>query len=279
MISNAFGKKFNLGFVLLSMVFATEALAAEQLFSIGPLPITNTMVFGLMTATLILLLFNYAARASQLWPKNKLAFWFESITDLIMGMIIETFGGDRQRAMRHFPLLITLFVFILICNLSGLLPGVGTITYNDTQLFRAWTTDLNSTLAMATLALVTVHVYAIREIGGWGYFRHFFSGNLKNPLNIVFGFIELFSDLLRLVTLSLRLFGVIYGGEALLFAIGSLAGNLAPIATLPIMFLEIFVAFIQAYLFMMLTASYLVMSVSHGGESESHGAQTAGAKS
>ena len=268
-----------MGFALLSMVFATEALAAEGLFNLGPLTITNTMFYGVLMAVLVLTLFGLAARASQLWPKNKLAFWFESITDLIMGMIIETFGGDRKAAMKHFPLLITLFVFILTCNLSGLIPGVGTITYNGTQLFRAWTTDLNSTLAMATLALLTVHIYAIKQIGGWGYFRHFFSGNLKNPLNIVFGLIELFSDLLRLVTLSLRLFGVIYGGEALLYAIGSLAGNLAPAATLPIMFLEIFVAFIQAYLFMMLTASYLVMSVSHGGESESHASQTAGAKS
>jgi F-type H+-transporting ATPase subunit a len=178
-------------------------------------------------------------------------------------MIIETFSGDQRRAMRHFPLLITLFVFILVCNLSGLLPGVGTISYNGTPLLRAWTTDLNSTLAMATLALATVHVYAIKEIGSRGYFRHFFSGNLKNPLNIFIGLNELFGEVLRLVTLSLRLFGVIYGGEVLLFAIASLSGNLAWAATLPIMFLEIFVALVQAYLFMMLTASYLAMSVSH----------------
>jgi F-type H+-transporting ATPase subunit a len=95
----------------------------------------------------------------------------------------------------------------------------------------------------------------------------------------VFGLIEVFSDLLRLVTLSLRLFGVIYGGEALLLAISALAGNLAPIATLPIIFLEIFVSFIQAYLFMMLTASYLVMSVSSHETSEGHAPQPAPAKS
>ena len=261
------------------MVFATEALAPEKLFSLGPLPVTNSMLFGVMMAALVLLLFGFAARVSQLWPKSRVAYWFETVTELIMGMIIDTFGGDRRTALRHFPLLITLFVFILVCNLSGLLPGVGTITYDGTQLFRAWTTDLNSTLAMATLALATVHIYAIGEIGGKGYIRHFFSGNLKNPMNIFIGLNELFGEVLRLVTLSLRLFGVIYGGEALLFAIGTLAGNFAWAATLPIMFLEIFVAFVQAYLFMMLTASYLVMAVSHGGESESHEAQPAGAKS
>jgi len=256
-----------------------EPLAAEALFNFGPLPITNTMVYGIVVAALVLVIFGLAARASQLWPRNHLAYWFESITDLVFGLVLDVFGGDRKAAAKHFPLLITLFVFILACNLSGLLPGVGTITYEGTAIFRAWTTDLNSTLAMAVLALGTVHVYALREIGGGGYFRHFFSGNLKNPFNIFIGLNELFGEILRLVTLSLRLFGVIYGGEALLYAIGALAGNLAWAATLPVMFLEIFVAFVQAYLFMMLSASYLVMSVSHGESSEAHSAQTAGAKS
>lgn len=268
-----------MGVYFLSMFFASESLAAEKLFSLGPLPITNSMLFGIIMATLVLGVFGLAARASHLWPKSRLAYWFESITELVMGMIIETFGGDRQRALRHFPLLITLFVFILACNLSGLLPGVGTITYNGTPLLRAWTTDLNSTLAMATLALATVHIYALREIGGWGYFRHFFSGNLKNPMNIFIGINELFGEVLRLVTLSLRLFGVIYGGEALLLAISTMAGNFASVATLPIIFLEIFVALVQAYLFMMLTASYLVMAVSHAGESGQHATQPAAARS
>src|SRR5204862_1868080 len=125
-----------------------------------------------------------------------------------------------------------------------------------------WTTDLNSTLAVAVIALATVHIYAIRDIGARGYLRHFFSGSLKNPMTFFIGFNELFGEILRLVTLSLRLFGVIYGGEALLFAISSLAGNFGWAATLPIMFLEIFVSLVQAYLFMMLTTSYIVMSTS-----------------
>ena len=258
---------------------ATAPLAPPTLFNFGPLPITNSMVYGVLMAAIVLTLFASAARASQLWPKNKLAFWLESFTDLVMSMIIETFGGERKRAMRHFPLLITLFVFILACNLSGLLPGVGSITYNGSSLFRAWTTDLNSTLAMATLALLTVHVYAISEIGGRGYLRHFFSGSLKSPLTIFIGVNELLGEVLRLVTLSLRLFGVIYGGEALLVAIEVLAGNFAWAAALPIMFLEIFVALVQAYLFMMLTASYLVMAVSHNEPAEAHSPQTAGVRS
>jgi F-type H+-transporting ATPase subunit a len=262
--------------------FATEIapLSAEKVFQLGPLPITNSMILGSLMAVVVIVLFMLAAKRSQLWPKSKLSFWLESIVDLVLGLMIDTFGGDRKRTMRHFPLLITLFTFILICNLSGLLPGIDTITYNGSSLFRSWTTDLNSTLAMATLCLLTVHIYAIREIGGKGYFRHFFSGSLKNPMNIFIGLNELFGEILRLVTLSLRLFGVIYGGEALLTAIGTLAGNFGWAATLPIMFLEIFFSLVQAYLFMMLTATYLVMAVSHDSEAGAvHEEQPAGARS
>jgi len=131
---------------------------------------------------------------------------------------------------------------------------------------------------MAVLSLATVHYYAVKEVGFGGYVRHFFSGSLKSPMTYFIGINELFSEILRLVTLSLRLFGVIYGGEALLFAIAALAGNFGWAATLPVILLEVFVSLIQAYLFMMLTASYIVMSTSHGGGSESHAAQPVAAE-
>lgn len=261
---------------------ASEPLAAERLFNIGPLPITNSMIFGLLTAVFVLTLFGLAARASQVWPKSRLAFWCENFIDMVLGLMSESFG-DRKKAMRFFPLLLTLFVFILASNLSGLLPGVQTITYNvdgtPMGLFRAWTTDLNSTLALAVLSLTTVHIYALRELGLVGRFRHYFSGNLLNPMNIFIGLNEVFGEVLRLVTLSLRLFGVMYGGEALLFAIAHLSGNFAWAATLPIMFLEIFFSLVQAYLFMMLTATYLVMASSHKEHEAESASQPAAAKS
>ena len=249
-----------------------QPLAPQTLIHLGPLPFTNSMLFGLIGAVFVLGLFGLAARASRLWPKSRLAFTIETLVDVVFGLMEETFG-DRKKAMKHFPLLFTLFVFILINNLSGLLPGVDTITLTvagvKVSLFRSWTTDLNATLAMAIISLSTVHYYAVRDIGAKGYVGHFFSGNRKNPMTYFIGLNELFGEILRLVTLSLRLFGVIYGGEALLSAIASLAGNFGWAATLPVMFLEIFVSLVQAYLFMMLTASYIVMSTSHG-ESESH---------
>ena len=254
--------------MMIPLAAAEEPLAAQTLTHIGGLAFTNTMLYGLITAFFVLFIFVYAARASQLWPKSKFAFWFESIIELVMGLVDDIFG-DRKKTLKHFPLLISLFMFILACNLSGLLPGVGTFTVDvsgsEVSLLRAWTTDLNSTLALAILVITTVQVYAIKELGIGGHIKHYFS-NIKNPINLFIGINEVFGELLRLVTLSLRLFGVIYGGEALLHAIGQLAGNFAWAATLPIMFLEIFFSIVQAYLFMMLTATYLSMATRHEDE-------------
>ncbi len=256
-------------------------LAAEQIFSIGPLVITNTIFYGMVTAIVVLSLFVIGANLSNLWPKSKLAFVLESMVDMITGLLTDVFG-DRAKAVKHLPMLLSLFIFILACNLSGLLPGVGSIQITHdgeaVPLLRAFTTDLNATLALAIFSLTAVQVYAIKELGLIGHIKHYFNNNPKKPLNMFIGINELFGELLRLVTLSLRLFGVIYGGEALLHAIYELAGIFGPVANLPIMFLEIFFSLVQAYLFMMLTATYLAMATSHIEEAESEQPALATAK-
>jgi F-type H+-transporting ATPase subunit a len=249
--------------------FEVEPLGAQPLFNIGPLAITNTIFTGVIAGILVVLVLGVAARASQLWPRSKLAFYVESLVEMMRGMISELFG-DEAMAKRYFPLLITLFIFILVCNLTGILPGIETVTYNHTSLFRAWTTDLNSTAALAVLTMTIVEVHAIRTVGAKGYFQHFFTHQPWKPMNLFVGLLDVFGEFMRLVTLALRLFGVIYGGEALLFALGAVGGNVGWLTMLPIMFLEIFFCFVQAYLFMMLSASYLVMSTSMHEQAEEH---------
>ncbi len=108
----------------------TAPLAAEKLFNIGPLPLTNTMLFGFITAIFVLAVFTFAARSSQLWPKSKFAFIVESLIEAIINQAADTFGS-RKKALKHLPLLLSLFSFILASNLSGLLPGVGSLTVSS----------------------------------------------------------------------------------------------------------------------------------------------------
>lgn len=266
----------------------TTPLAAETIFQLGPIAISNSMFYGLIGAFFTITILMLAASWSQLYPRSRLAFYVETLIDFIHNIALDSFS-DKKKALKHLPLLATLFIFILVSNIAGLLPGVGTITAtsggHEVSLLRAFTTDLNATLAMAVLTIGLVQFYALRELGLRKHIRHYFtlvSANPANPMNIFIGLIELFGELLRIVTLSMRLFGVIYAGEVLISAVGILAGNLSWAASLPTVLLEIFFSIIQAYIFMMLTATYLSIAThkdeEQGTVSEQHTEAIAGAK-
>lgn len=241
-------------------------LAAEPIFHIGPMTITNTMILGVVTAILVLILFTAASRKSKLRPVSGFAFVVEQVVDFILNIAEQNFG-DRKKALKHLPLLLTLFVFILFSNLSGLIPGVGTVTVSDghetTPLLRAFTADLNSTLALAILTIGLVQFYAIKELGVLGRLKHFFTDKPYNPMNFFLGWVEVMGEFIRILTLSMRLFGVIYAGEVLIHVIGSITGNFGWAATLPIYMLELFFGLIQAYIFVMLTTVYLATATEH----------------
>jgi F-type H+-transporting ATPase subunit a len=235
-------------------------LAAEPVMNILGIQITNSMVFGLMIAVIVLVLFNAAARRSQSRPDSKLAFAIETVVDMILDLGEDNLGS-REKAIKHMPLLLTLFVFILFSNLFALVPGVGSIIVatpeGEIPLLRAFTADLNATLALAILTIGTIQVVAIRQLGVKKHLQHYFTNKPLNPMNMFIGLIEVMGEFIRILTLSMRLFGVIYAGEVLIHVVGELAGNFGWAATFPIYLLEIFFGVIQAYIFMMLSMVYL----------------------
>ncbi|HVI68873.1 MAG TPA: F0F1 ATP synthase subunit A [Magnetospirillaceae bacterium] len=248
-------------------------LAAEPVFHIGSFPVTNAMLFGVITGIAVIALFMAAAKRSTVKPKSKFAFAIESLVDFLFNIARENFSNPKQ-ARKHLPLLLTLFTFIIIANLSGLIPGVGTVVTTTPEgeipLLRAFTTDLNATLALAVLTIGTVQFYAIKELGIMGHLRHYFTNKPWNPMNMFIGLIEVMGEFIRILTLSMRLFGVIYAGEVLLHVIGELAGNFGWAATVPVYLMEIFFSAIQAYLFVMLTTVYLSIATAHNDESPEH---------
>ncbi len=242
-------------------------LTPETIFTIGGLAVTNTMFFGVIIAACVGWLFYYAAKYSTVRPNRKFSFAIESLVDTVLNIAEENFE-DRKKAIKYLPLLLTLFIFILLSNLAGLLPGVGSITIATdsgvSPLLRPFTSDLNGTLALAILTIGTVQVAAIRERGFKQHIMHYFMNNPLNPMNLFIGIIEIMGEFIRILTLSMRLFGVIYAGKVLLYVISDLSGNFSPIATLPVYVLEIFFSFIQAYVFMLLSTVYLAMATKHG---------------
>lgn len=241
-------------------------LAAEPIFHIGSFGVTNSMLAGALIVGVITLVFCLAAQKSRVRPVSKFAYLIEILTEFILTTITGNFSGDESKARRFLPLFLGLFTFILLNNLFGLLPGMGGSVYVETAgvreaLLRPFTTDLNGTLALALISIGTVQFFAIKERGLFGHIRHYFSITTPwwNPMNFLLGPIEIMSEFIRLLTLAMRLFGVIYAGEVLLRVITQLSGNFAWAGTVPVLLMEIFFSCIQAYLFIMLSSVYLAI--------------------
>ncbi|MEI8073049.1 MAG: F0F1 ATP synthase subunit A [Candidatus Saccharibacteria bacterium] len=262
-------------------IFAVESpppLASETVFNLFGLDITNSMLFGLLVGLFILIIFITAASRMKVRGNSLFVYIIEVITVFMLDTIKGNFNGDEKKARKFLPMFIAFFLFILLNNLFGLLPGMGGTVYVTTTegikyaLLRPFTTDLNGTLALAIIAMGTVWYYGVKEHGLVPHIKHYFSIMKPwwNPMNFLLGPLEIMTELIRLATLALRLFGVIYAGEVLLHVITSLTGNFSWIATVPIIFMEIFFSAIQAYLFIMLSSVYLSISTTPLHEETNH---------
>ena len=265
---------------LLSMArFASEGggfhivLKAEELLVIGPFVITNSTLLGFVVAGLMIWAMTKAAKEVKLKPGNL----FSQIVEAGCEFVINTAEGifhSRKKAVAYAPMLLTLFFFILLNNWAGLMPGVGTILGRShgeaAPLFRPFTSDINGTLALAIVTIILVQIYAIRELGIKGHLKHYFSNQPWNPINLFVGFLEVIGEFTRIMSLSLRLFGNVFAGEVLIGVINKISSVGSPFTTLPFIFMEFFVGFIQAFVFTMLTIVFLAVATHHE-ESEEHG--------
>jgi len=237
------------------------SLAPEALFSLGSVTVTNTMLTTAISSVLLIVALVWAARKVTVKPADGFAGLYEAIISAVLAQAEQTFGS-RELALKYFPLLATLFIFILLGNTLGLLPGFNTLELGGAPVFRSVTTDLNTTVALAIVSVVLTQIYAIRKLGVVGNLHRYFSAN---PLVNVLGLLEIFLELTRLISFSFRLFGNIFAGEVMLIVIGSLVPILGPS---PFWGFELFIGFIQAFVFTMLTMVFIALAINPVGHSE-----------
>jgi len=175
----------------------------------------------------------------------------EMSTEWFLGLM-ESMLGSMKKAEQYFPLVATIFVFIMFSNLSGILPGVGSIFiergHEEISLFRSPAADLNFTLAFAVISVIVTNIIGMVAVGVFPHIGKFL--NFKNPIMFFIGILEFVSEIAKVISLSFRLFGNVFAGEVLLIIVFFLAPYIVP---LPFLFLEIFVGLIQAFVFAMLT--------------------------
>lgn len=241
----------------------TVHVAPAEVFTIGGVTITNSILYGWICAVVIIFLMIWAGRKVTVKPKGGLIQLVEIGVDFITNLVTNAFE-DKQIGRKYVPFFVTLFFFILFNNWLGLLPivGEGFRGASEGPLFRPYTGDLNATFAIGIVTMLVVYVASVREAGGFRkYLRHFFIGSPKNPLYFSIGFLEMFTDLTRVLSLSLRLFLNITIGEIVIAVFAYLGSVAAPITALPFTLLEFLVAALQAYIFVILSTMYLAISV------------------
>ena len=226
------------------------SLKAEELFKVGGFGVTNSLLFTFVVCLILIVFSSIFKGRIRLLPgriQGGVEMVFEWFLDLMAGTL-----GSKEKALRYFPLIATIFTFILVSNLLGIFPGVGslslTVHEHHIPLFRSPAADLNFTLAFAIISVVAANILGMAAVGILPHLGKFF--NFKDPIKFFIGILELVSEFAKVISLSFRLFGNVFAGEVLLTIIFSLAPYFIP---LPFLFLELFVGLIQAFLFAMLT--------------------------
>lgn len=238
------------------------SLSAETIFHIGSFPVTNTILMSWIASLLILIVLLLVSKKLKNVP-SKFQGLVEVIFEVAISMISQIIHS-KEKSKIFFPLVFTIFIFILLSNWLGIVPGVGSIGINEVHngkevfvpLFRTANSDINITLAFAIISVIITHIFGIITIGFLKYVSKYMSFK-KGFIYFFVGMLELVGELAKFLSFSFRLFGNIFAGEVLLIVIAFLIPYIAPI---PFLGLEIFVGLIQALIFAMLTLVFLEMA-------------------
>lgn len=285
---------------VLGVIFPVElpeiSVAAEPIpspehpWTLGPISVTNALLTSWLTMVVLIVVAFFATRGMQLVPEgfqNAVEMFISAFYDLA-----EDVAGPRL-ARRFFPIVMTIFLYVLVSNwldlLTPVLAAVGFRTVHEGHevmipLLRAPSTDLNMTLGLALVSVILTQIFGIAELGFFSYIGKFINVSgfkkfvaivigqaegspigalLQGLLDFYMGIVELISEIAKIISFSFRLFGNIFAGEVLLLVMPTFLSLLLP---LPFLGLEVFVGLIQAFIFAVLTLAFMTMATLEHGE-------------
>lgn len=274
------------------------SISAEPIAEVAGLQISNSILTSLVVSFLLIVFaLLFRARLKKTDRPSGLQNVVEMIIEALYGFV-HSITENEKKTQQFFPVIATFFLFIIFNNYLGLLPGVGSVlvpkheveavetqvieghteqdlVFNEGEteevlvkeehqetvpLLRAGTADLNTTIALAIISVFCTQYFGIASLG-ISYFKKFF--NFSSVINAFVGLLELISEFAKIISFAFRLFGNIFAGEVLLVVITYLTSLLVP---MPFYALELFVGFIQALVFSMLSLLFFNLASKHHTE-------------
>ena len=259
---------------------------AEPVYHYKNFLITNALLTS-WVVVIVIIIVSFILRSKLQEIPGKIQNLFEIIIESALSLCDQV-TNDRALSMKIFPIAISVFFFILINNWFGILPlgGLGLIEKGETgavfvPFLRGGTADINTTIALAIMAVLGANIFGVFSIGIWKTFNKYVNLNVigqivkkirKDPTIIIVapitffvGLIEIIGEFAKIASLSFRLFGNVFAGEVLLVSMAALVGYIIPI---PFLFLEILVGLIQALIFSILLVVYFTIGATDHDEHE-----------
>ncbi len=240
------------------------SIGSQTIGNIFGIPVTNAMITGAVGGLITLAILFYAAYKVKRGRYNRFVGLVQWVFEGLLAQI-DSIIPDAKLARKITPLAVTIFFVVLINYWLSILPGLDSITMNHVPLLRSVTADLNFTVALALITMVTVQIYAIKHLGVYQNAERYFHNPFKDPIGAFEGLLELVGEVSRGTALALRLFGNAFAGEVLLIVVALLSSYAATFVLPVFMGFEIFIGLIQAYVFFVLTLIFTALAqASHG---------------
>lgn len=257
-----------MGEALNTFIEETQGLAGHfepaTVFSIGGFNVTQYVIWLCIAFVVVMAVILLAAKKLQTVPSKKFPAAIEFLYNMVRGSVAEDVIG--QGFKKHVPFLATIFFFILICNFLGLVPG-----------FKTSTGSISCTWALAAVSFIYFNYYGLKTFGLLGYLGTLVPTGVPKPMIPIIWFLEFFSTVIRVLTLAVRLYGNMLAGHVALAVFGiattcfiqqglmagamdlaSVGGGLLWFLLLVLMYaMECLVAFLQAFVFAILSSSYI----------------------
>ncbi len=209
------------------------------------------------------------AKSFSLVP-SKIQVGLEMIYEMIIDLV-SNITGNAQRSKELFPLIGTIFLFLIVANLITLVPGIAEVTYSGTSLFAHPTADINTTMGLALALVIFINIISVKEWGVLNYlgkffqfkqvyqgFKKGFGAGMTAIIEFLVGILDIIGEVAKVISLALRLFGNMYAGNVLMIVLFGFVAYVIPAVWLT---MNLFVGILQAMVFAALTASYYMLAV------------------